>query len=626
MAAPLSWKDYLLQQGVKQDESAQVLSEIHSSGGSKNVYFPRAGLVKKLEGYTKLTSSAFAAFAIRHLASFRYESGGSITALLLAVANDTLYTINESTGAETSLGTGLDTTEIPHSASIGDKFYLVSGGSANMKQYDGSTYANVGGTQPTVPTLAAGSAGNPSGNYFFRYSYILADDTIGIASPLSAAIQVKDKAITVTVTNGPAGTQGKIIWASTGDNPNFLYFAGSIDDNSTTTFSYDLTDTNLIKNEDLDRHGDAPPTGLRHVAAGAGRLWGANKDAARSALYYSGINEHASWWDLNVIRFNPQDGDEITCIVPEFMRVGETQRLTTMVVFKRWGIYNLFGVQPLANDSDPFKVEKSKSETGTVSSNTVVQIPYKGDNVLAFLSPEKDIRIYDGYTSDPVSDPIREVLDDINTQYASRSWGVHVPSKRMVFWQFAKDSNTEPNYGIGWDYRRDVWMLYPDWTTFLHAVLHHDANENELIYCGQATGATGALIYQNLTGSDFDGAAYSGIWRSKALRVANGMTTEMQVLETILEQASVTLTLKIWKGLEDPDSATEFMTTSLSGTESNQLQRKILTEIEETTGGHYLVDEEITVEYSDSAKANQWTVASFSVGHKRLPASKRASA
>lgn len=89
---------------------------------------------------------------------------------------------------------------------------------------------------PTVTSSIAGTLG--AGEYQFCYAWIDARGDSYI-SPFSIPISVTGtQGIRVTVPTGPSGTTGRRVYVTEKNTPNKLLLAGTISDNTTTTFDY----------------------------------------------------------------------------------------------------------------------------------------------------------------------------------------------------------------------------------------------------------------------------------------------------------------------------------------------------------------------------------------------------
>ena len=615
--------------GTKENQDLISVDSIHSPDGSKNGFLDDKERVAKIPGYTKLTASSIASYAVRGLFSWHYETAGALTRKLIAVLNDTAYSINTSDGSATSLGTGLGADDVPKFARMSDTMFIASGGSAAIKTWDGSTWASAGGTQPSAPSLAAGSAGDLNGQYRMKVVYIQSDDSEGIGSPASDPVLLENEQLAVSsIPTGPGGTKARKLYLTGGDNPGIYYFAHMLDGNSATSVTLDIAESDYVVNEELIRHGDAPPTGLRVLSQARGRMFYANKDGARNSIYPSDLGLPESVNLLEKLQVAQQDGDEIMHMEPEFQAISQDQRIITQVIFKKWGIWNLSGTQPRSEEPDPWILQKAKSPAGTVAGSTVQKVEFNGDNVLVFLAPDKTVRAYDGNSSVDISADVWNTLSSMNLEYAHLSWAVNSPSLRMVFFFFPIDSSAVPNQCIGWDYRRNVWWIYPDFTTLLSGTVHHTTDMDEFVFSGQATAGTGGLVYQMFTGNNFDGAAYEWRWRTKPLlpqrdisrqRKDHGMSFHWDWLEPVFESlAASTVTIKAWAGYEDPDTENPFMDTTMSLEDTSATHKKEVVFVENATGG-YLVDEEVRFQFSESSAAYRPKMLGFHVGVKPKP-------
>ena len=615
--------------GVKEDEPVVLLSDVFSPGGSKNVFHDDRQRLTRLPGLDKLTASQIlSSTACRSLFEFIYESSGATVRELLAVFGASIYKIDVSAGTGSSIGTDLATTDdFPGIDSIYDKAYVASGATKELKSYDGTTFANAGGSQPTAPTLAdGGGAGGHKGTIYVKYRYVKSDNSLGIASAASSPLLVEGRKITVTVTNGPGGTQGKMIYLTTGDNDVFFYYAGVIDDNSTTTLTLDVKDVDLIKAEELDADGDPPPTGTRVVVATQGVLWIGNKDGDRGSAWRSDRGLPESFHVLKKIRFATERGDEIMAMLPGIDRAGETTRTTELMVFTRKAVYNLFGRSFHFDDTDLYAISKTKAPTGTLAGRSVVLLPYQGDDVAAYIGSDRQIYINNGTTAVPVSGPVQDTLSAINMAKAHLSFGVRIPPPiDGVVWFFPKGSATLPDTGILWQASEDAWHIIEDHPKMMSGVLFQDSNLAFHVFFGEGDSAVGGYIYEGLKSGEnqIDGVNMTGRWRSKPLLGDEGFTKLFEYLEVICkEEAGVTLTIKVWEGFKDPDTETPFLETTMDLEDSTLTDVKKILEIENSSGA-MIVDEEITVEFSTNSNVAQFRLVGFRFGYKIKPRKRR---
>lgn len=616
--------------GLKEDESVILLPDVFSPSGSKNVYHDDRARLAGLPGLEKINAGneIGSSDAGEAVFDFTYESGGSIVRRLLAIfGSDLHYTEIPSPGAgadaPTSVGQVAANTDDPYPSidSIYDTAYIASGGSNQIRTYDGSSLANAGGSQPTTGSLAdGGSAGEHKGVYRLRYRYILADGTLGTPSAASDPLILEERDITATVTNGPGGTLGKMLYLTVGDNETYYYYVGVIDDNTTTTLSIDLTDIQIQQGEEIEESGDAPPTGCRGVTAAKGALWVYNKDGDRAKAWRSGRGKPESFSVLHAVDFATRRGDELMYLLSDFERRGETDRSVEVVAFTRHGVVNLFGTAFNPEDSDPYVKAPTKAPTGTLSGRSVVVLPFQSDNVAGYIGSDKKIYVFEGTTAVPVSEPVQATLDDINMEYAHFSWGVRVPPPiDAVVWFFPTGSTTRADTAVVWQPKEqgNVWHVVKDIPTLGHGcVFQGDDLTLYTIGC-QGVAASGGWLYELFKEGEnqIDGTNMTRRWRSKPLLGDDGRTKFFDYLDVVAaEAAGVTLTIKVWRGLQDPDTETPFMQYSMSLEDSTVTNVKEIIEIADSNAAR-LVDEEITVEFSTTSNVDPFRLVGFRIGY-----------
>lgn len=148
----------------------------------------------------------------------------------------------------------------------------------------------VGIDAPTAaPTVAAGAAGNLSGKYQWRVTF---ESATHESSPGPVSSQLTLTGQQADLTGVPTSTDTQVtkrnIYRIGGTVPEWR-FVGSINDNSTTTFTDNIADVNLGETLGFDR--DPPPTEITQFIEHKQRLLG----IAGNKIYISNYQEPEGW-------------------------------------------------------------------------------------------------------------------------------------------------------------------------------------------------------------------------------------------------------------------------------------------------------------------------------------------
>lgn len=141
----------------------------------------------------------------------------------------------------------------------------------------------------TAPTVAAGAAGNLSGKYQWRVTFESATHESS-PGPVSTQLTVTGQQADLSAVPTSPDTQviRRNIYRIGGTVPEWR-FVGSIEDNTTTTFTDNVADTALGDTLGFDR--DPPPTAITFMVEHKQRLLG----VAGNKLYLSNYQEPEGW-------------------------------------------------------------------------------------------------------------------------------------------------------------------------------------------------------------------------------------------------------------------------------------------------------------------------------------------
>lgn len=136
-------------------------------------------------------------------------------------------------------GNDLQQIEITPNAESGSTFTLTFGGDTT----------NDIPTPPGAPTVAAGSAGNPNGAYYYTVSFLTASGETEPSAP-SAQITLTNVQGTVTIPTGPAVVTKRRIYRTLagGAITGPYYFLNTVNDNTTTSYADNNSDATIKLN------------------------------------------------------------------------------------------------------------------------------------------------------------------------------------------------------------------------------------------------------------------------------------------------------------------------------------------------------------------------------------------
>lgn len=514
--------------GDAQSQSPLTLQNAYSPGGSLNLYIDKLGQIRSVDGWTRQNAAAFttdtggSAARIRNLYQFKKLAAGVVTRQLMMILDDAVNEceLHYSTdlGATktfvTDFGAGSINT-IFDCCTFGDQMFLTNG-VISPRMWDGAALTTAGGTQLAAPTLADGGAGPLNGNgYKYKVVPIQANKVRKIGSVASASLQVQNRRITVTWTADTDVTVvGYEIWRTTGSGLDY-YLVAYIDGRATVSYTDNMPDSTLITRDVMAvvaSNGDAPPSGSYFCVPHKGRVWWGRTDTYPRRWWISDPGDPDSvYTELSYTETTDAQslGDYATGGTGEFEGM--------IVLWCRNSVWVVSGTGTIVGNARDWRKRRTNAKTGTVWHRTVARVGVGASyidqdgklqktrqNLLAYLTPERDIRFFDGDNDTIVSFPKTDTLKRLNVANAHKSYVYDDTQHGMLVWVFPIDNATEPNYSVAWNYWYGTWHEW-DGTNFGHVCNAESATENDVLLAGEARTATGALIYRLWSGSDRDG-------------------------------------------------------------------------------------------------------------------------
>lgn len=526
--------------GDSQAQSVWSLPSIYSSSGSQNLYINKLGQIRTIDGFTRqaeepyLTNTGGSSAMVRGLYMFRRIAAGTTTRQLMIVLDDQ---VNEwELWSSTDLGVSQtfiadlgasSVGYIPDWATFGDQLFITNG-VMTPRMWDGTTLTLVGGTQLAAPTLADGGAGALNGaGYKYKVIPILANKVRKIGSVASASLDVQNRCITVSWTaDADSNVLGYEIWRTTGSGLDFYLVAYS-DGRTVVSFTDVMTDRDLLTRAVLSvvaSHGDAPPAGLYFCVPHKGRMWWGRTDTFPRRWYWSDPGDPDSvYTDRNYTDCTDAKslGDVSTGGTGDFEGM--------IVLWHEKTVWTISGTGQIVEGVIDWRKRRSNAKTGAVTHRAVVRVSegavYLGQeggpiktrgNMLAFLTPQKDVRLFDGQNDTIISFPKKDTLARLTKAHAHKAYAYDDEDHGMYVWVLPVDGGTEPSLSVAWNYWYGTWHEWPG-TNFGHVVTAESSANVNLLIAGEARTSSGAFLYQLWSGGTQAGADIVATFMSKPI-------------------------------------------------------------------------------------------------------------
>lgn len=376
------------------------------------------------------------------------EKASSQTRRYFVSEGTSTYLITKN-GTATEVYTGLTTDTYQTVVSFGDMVLFFPYADDTPYKYDfssdtASAFTTISLSQPNVGSSAAATNGGGSVKGVVKYfvAYVSGTDVLALSDAFGE-IDAGDGS-TVDLSSIPTSS-GKNRWIfrtrANGEQP---YFLGSIDDDTTTTFSDDVLDHELGAPPAL--HGQPPPNQSKYAVVYNNRVF-CNGEEPHIVLY-SDINQPQSYNLYSFFNVGHKDGDEISALA----------KLRGMVVvFKKNHIYKIQGRDP---EVDMVGVDEVRSDDPKARS---IGCPDQG----ALCSTPEGLFFYynrnfylmgNQCTVRPISLHFEDELrDDINQAVEEniRCW--YDPNRRIVYASVPTGSSTYPDRTYLYYLDYDAW-------------------------------------------------------------------------------------------------------------------------------------------------------------------------
>lgn len=642
-----------------------ILPDIFSSGGSKNVWMDKFARVKRILGYAAqgaavTTNTGGSATRVRNLFPYRKTTGGTITRQLIGVFDDGTdewelhYSTNE--GATWTFIQDLGAASVGAIADFdqfGTNLYITNGKAA-VRKWDGTSISNAGSSQLAAPTVASGGTGNLFGSFTVKLVPRKSDGTRKAGSVTSAAIALEGETLSLSwVADADTNVVGYEEYRTTGTGKLF-WFVQYIDGRTTVAATDNVEDLTILEQRGLDEHGDAPPQAYI-CAAHKQRVWYLNTDTNPQRGTFSDPGNGDSVYAENYIEFQDAEtmGDFITGAYGNFENM--------LVVFQERSIWTVSGTGQTIGNSIDWNRTRTNAQTGSVSQRAIVKVPAGSKYIdaegarqttatvtLAYFTPFKDIRMFDGDNDVIISAPVSDALATLNYAQRRKVHTLHDTFRKEIAWIFPADAASEPSTAVVWNYRWGVWYVRDAWG-FCSAVEVESSSEASTCLAGEGDTAIGGKTYKLWQTNTANGVAYSGRWMTKTLyglyqgtQPAVNFQKRWRDVDCLFETSEDVDVVVGWLDGDAPDNADPIETVTLQpDTEAVMTSDGELVLTSDAEEIHVALDSSlmrasfldsdqryyhgngIRLVFMDGATIGSWSLEAFTLSYQVLPGRKR---
>ena len=679
MAYPIQTQTFSVFLGTQEGIHSVALPSIYSSSGSRNLWIDKLGRAKKILGYSKQNSSAVttntggSATRLRALRAYR-QTGSSFTRQLLGLFDDgsnecELWYSTNSGVAWTFIedfGSG-SINRIPDFAQVDNNLFFVDGVVA-PRVWNGSSLATAGasGKSPTIAALVNTSSGQLNGSYTWKMVSMDAAEARSAGSVTSNVTQHQDEQANLSWTaDSDTDITGYELYRTTGTGANY-YFVTFIDGRTTTSYTDNASDLDILEHRLLEEHGDAPATGTYFCEPHKQRLWWGRTDTNPRRVFWSDPGKPDQVGANNYLDFTDQSsvGDILTGLVGDFEGM--------LVVFLERSIWTVSGTGQVVSDLMDWVRTKSNAVIGAVSHRSIVQIPAgavytdaSGEQVTsarvmqAYFTPLGDIRLFDGNNDIIISTPVKETLKTALYAQRTKVHATHDIENGHVVWFWpgptATGDDAECNQAVVWNYRWGVWYVWPDMPMSASTTVE-TSSDTQVILTGEAQTAKGGFCYEFFDGDSFDGSNIPTRWMTKVIYGTDNAwnvrapqqlmayVKRYRWLDIIAEADSdVTLTVEWMSGNASDESVgrgsaskslepigLQLITSDANGVDTNDGSNvtvafdSVQTIINlEGSNGDFVQDVGCRIRISDDAANGSWSLEGMTLGYQVLPGATR---
>lgn len=544
--------------GEQESHEALTLPQVHGTGGSFNVWFDRFGRVTPILGYTRQSLSPFVVGGVSTILRglYRYaifQSPFPLTDVVLGffdsvtgkgtVNGHYVFCRSGSRGADWETMLDFGTFAVgsqPDFAQLGTDVILAppayDGATFSQQRFNGTLIVPIQAPRMGVPFLSGGGAGIMKGTFTVRIVPVHSDNSRGIGSPLSNQVQLNNDALAINwnVDTHPL-TVGYEVYCSTGSGK-VLFFVGQT---TALSMTIDLADADIREGRACEEHGDFPFVAA-FVEAHGQRMWYGGIDLNLVTggepyprrWYFSDPGRPESCYGFNFI--DASDAENLGGVT-----TGSTGNFMGAIV--HWfedSVWTTSGTGRWIGDVIDYRTKRSNAKVGCLTHRAVARIPagarYTDANgqfvstsqvTLAYLTPSKDIRLFDGDGDTIVSFGMAKQLGRLGPYAGVRAFVLEDTDRGEYTWCFPSETATENDLAVTWNIRYGVWYARPIWQLAcalpmiqlqVSVIANNDLRPN-MILAGSSVLNTGGVCYRLWNGYLADGGAFNWQWFSKTL-------------------------------------------------------------------------------------------------------------
>ena len=682
MAYPIQTQVFTVFMGTQEGIHSVPLPSIYSSSGSRNLWIDKLGRAKKILGYAKQNASAVttntggSATRLTALRGYR-QTGSTFTRQLLGYFDDGTdeaelwYSTNQ--GQSWTFIADFGSEEVgsrPDFAQVNNTLFIALGKAEAPRAWNGSSLSTAGPTTKSpTPTAAVNTAsGQLNGSYTWKLVSVDGSETRVAGSTTSNVIQLQDEQADMSWSaDSDTDITGYELYRTTGTGTTF-YFVTFVDGRTTTSFTDNAADLDILTNRTLEEHGDAPSTGTYFCEPHKQRLWWGRTDTNPRRVQWSDPGQPDQVGANNYLDFTDEShgsvGDVITGLYGDFEGM--------LVVFQEQSIWTISGSGQIVNDIMDWRRTRSNAVTGAVSHRAIASVPAgavytdaSGDTartgrvMLAYFTPLGDIRLFDGQNDIIISTPVKTTLATFLYDNREKIHATHDIENGHIVWFWPGPASggdaEECSQSVVWNYRWGVWYVWPTMPMACSTTIE-TAGDAQLILTGEAQLGKGGFCYKFFSGDSFDGENIPARWITKVLYGTDESWTTRTAQSTMAyikrwrwldliaeSDTDVTLTVE-WMAGNSSDEAVGKGAASRSLTpvglqlitsDGNGLETAANSNITvsddsvqniinlEGTNGKYVQDVGFRVRISDDAADGSWSLEGMTLGYQVLPGATR---
>lgn len=497
--------------GLNSKYEPQAIEDIESPD-CLNVMYDDLGSVQTRFGYTKLNTTAVGSYTCDGIFTTRFNNGNST---LVAWYNGTMYT--NATSTFTAVGSAASVFTAGNQVDFGMYQNLAFfGAGTTAYKYNGTDFNRMGVPAPnSTPTASGTSAGNPSGDYQYKITYVNSFAVEGDVTTATTTINVSSQQIGLT--NLPLaptsfGVTARNIYRTVAGGTEFKY-VGQVADNTTTTYADNVADGSLGVTAPTDQ---GVPPNFTIMKVFQERIFCVDVNTNPQYLYYSELAEPFTFKTTNFILISDGDGEKI---------VGLGVHSNSLIVYKENSVWLIY--MPDTTPSNWIRV-KTNAKYGCGSHRSIVD--YEGlqmflgmqrDKITGFyafngesIQPDATFLTTATLVQDSKSDKIEDDVLDFVDAYSENCHGVLYKS-RLWFAVTKTSGSTTNNRVYTFDFiRRDKSRMTGAWVphTGINAAMF--VLYNSKLYFASA--AADGFIYQLDDGTYTDnGSAINSYFNTK---------------------------------------------------------------------------------------------------------------